>query len=297
MDLILVDGTFELFRCWYGAPRQSSPEGVEVGATRALLRTLHGLAQDPETGWIGVAYDRVIESFRNDLFPGYKTGDGIEPELLRQFPLAEAASRALGLTTWPMVEYEADDALATAVGRYGEPARRTVICSPDKDLAQCVIGERVLLRDRIRKTEIGEQGVIEKFGVEPASIPDYLALVGDSADGIPGLPRWGARSAATVLARYKHLEAVPDDVGQWTCELRGAAALADVLRTRRPEAMLYRTLATLCRDVPLRETQADLVWKGADRVLLEALCRRIGDYDFPKRVQRWRSEAVAISKD
>lgn len=293
MDLVLVDGTFELFRCWYGAPRVTAPDGTEVGATRALLRTLLTLAEDPHTGWIAVAFDRVIESFRNDLFPGYKTGEGIEPELIAQFPLAEAAARALGLVTWPMVEYEADDALATAVVRYGPVAERTVVCSPDKDLAQCVRGDRVLLRDRIRKTDLDENGVVDKFGIRPASIPDWLALVGDDADGIPGLPRWGARSAATVLARWQHLEHIPNDPARWDVAVRGAAALAEVLAARRNEALLYRTLATLCLDVPLTESADDLRWQGADRELAQGLCRRLGNEGFLDRVSRWRDGPVS----
>jgi 5'-3' exonuclease len=288
VDLVLVDGTFELFRCYFGAPKATAPDGTEVGATRALLRSLLSLAEDPSTGWIGVAFDRVIESFRNDLFPGYKTGDGIEPDLLAQFPLAEAASRALGLVTWPMVAYEADDALATAVVRYGPVARRTILCSPDKDLAQCVRDGTVLLRDRIRKTDLDKDGVRAKFGVDPASIPDWLALVGDTADGIPGLPRWGARSAAAVLARWRSVDRIPDDEAAWQVDVRGAAALAEILRSRRPEAMLYRTLATLRTDVPLAETADDLVWQGADRDLLPALCRRIDAVALLDRVPRWR---------
>lgn len=295
----LVDGTFELFRAWFGAPR-ASVDGREVGATRGLLRTLLSLLTaptGPQATHVAVAFDRVIESFRNDLFPGYKTGDGVEPDLMAQFPLAEQAARALGVVVWPMVRYEADDALATGAHRYAEDADQVVVCSPDKDLAQCVRGDRVVLEDRMRGTILDEAGVSAKFGVSPRSIPDWLALVGDTADGIPGIPRWGAKSAATVLARYGHIDAIPDDAARWDVTVRGAASLAAELAARRGEAELYRTLATLRTDVPLPQSLPDLEWRGADRERLVDLCASIGFERFVDRVPRFTDAPVPAIGD
>lgn len=285
MVVHLVDGTFELFRCWFGSPK-ATVDGVEVGAVRGLLRTLHGLVTTEGATHVAVAFDRVIESFRNDLFPGYKSGAGLDPALLAQFPLAEQAARSMGFAVWPMVHYEADDALATGAARYGaDPAVRQVrLCSPDKDLAQCVRGERVVLVDRMRGTALDEGGVTEKFGVRPGSIPDWLALVGDDADGIPGLPRWGAKSAATVLRRWERLEAIPDDPAGWDVPVRGAAALAASLSSHRGEALLYRTLATLRDDVPIEPDAAALAWRGPDEEALADLCARLRFERFAERV-------------
>jgi 5'-3' exonuclease len=290
MNIHLVDGTYELFRQFYGAPEASAPDGREVGATRGLLRTLLALLRDPETTHVAVAFDRVIESFRNELFDGYKRGDDINPALWAQFPLAERAARALGVACWPMVEFEADDALATGAARWAGASgvEQVRICSPDKDLAQCVRGRRVVLLDRRRKLILDEAGVIEKYGVPPASIPDWLALVGDDADGIPGIPRWGRKSAAAVLARYRAIDAIPDDADTWDVKVRGAAALAGSLRDRREEALLYRRLTTLRLDVPLAETLDDLRWRGALRVELERLCEELGEEQVPRRVSVWR---------
>jgi 5'-3' exonuclease len=282
----LIDGTFELFRCFYGAPKAQGPAG-EVGAVRALLRTLLSQATEPGCTHMAVAFDHVIESFRNDLYPGYKTGSGLDPDLWSQFPLAEEATSALGLVVWSMVEWEADDALATGAARYAPAVDQVVICSPDKDLAQCVRGQHVVLLDRMRKTTLDEAGVLAKFGVPPSAIPDWLALVGDSADGYPGIPRWGAKSAAAVLARYGTLDAIPDDVSSWDVKVRGAATLAAELAHRRGEALLYRTLATLRADVPLRESLEDLQWRGAHREQLVPLCRRLDDEGFVARVPRF----------
>jgi 5'-3' exonuclease len=289
MVVHLVDGTFELFRCWFGSPRATA-EGAEVGAARGLLRTFHGLVTTEGATHVAVAFDRVIESFRNDLFPGYKTGEGIEPALLAQFPLAEQAARAMGFVVWPMVRYEADDALASGAARYAaDPRVRQVrLCSPDKDLAQCVRGDRVVLVDRMRGTELDEAGVLTRYGVAPGSIPDWLALVGDDADGIPGIPRWGAKSAAAVLRRYPRLEDIPDDASRWDVAVRGAAALAAELAPRRGEALLYRTLATLCDDVPVEPDVESLAWSGADRDALGALCERLDFARFADRVGRFR---------
>ncbi len=281
----LLDGTFELYRAHFGAPRVQAPDGREVGATRGLLRSFWSLLRRPGVTHVACAFDHVIESFRNELFDGYKTGDGIEPDLWQQFELAERACRALGIVTWPMVEFEADDALATACARFRvlPEVQRVVICSPDKDLAQCVADEKVVLWDRIRDKETDRDGVLAKFGVLPESIPDYLALVGDTADGIPGIPRWGAKSAAAVLAHYGHVEDIPDDSARWEVAVRGAKALAENLRERRDAARLYRTLATLRTDVPLPEDLEALRHTGVDRAQLEALCAELGDDGFVAR--------------
>ncbi|MEO0605715.1 MAG: 5'-3' exonuclease H3TH domain-containing protein [Myxococcota bacterium] len=288
MQLHLVDGTYELFRAYY-APGQKAQtaDGREVGAIRGILRTLMSLLSEPDCTHVAVAFDHVIESFRNDLFEGYKTGAGIEPDLRNQFEGAEDAARALGVAVWPMIDVEADDALATAATRFAPEAERVVICTPDKDLAQCVRGTRVVLRDRRRKIDYDEDGVVEKYGVAPASIPDYLALVGDSADGIPGIPRWGAKSAATVLRTYGDLDTIPDDAADWSVTVRGAKALATSLAERRGEARLYRVLATLRTDVELPHDLAGIEWRGAHRAELEAVCEAIDYARFLERVPRF----------
>jgi 5'-3' exonuclease len=290
MHIHLVDGTYELFRAYFGAPAALSPDGAEVGATRGILRSLLSLLREEGVSHVACAFDHVIESFRNDLFSGYKTGEGVPAELMAQFPLAERAAHALGVTVWPMVEFEADDALATAAARFHKSSgvEQVLICSPDKDLAQCVRGSRVACFDRMRRRILDEPAVIAKFGVSPESIPDWLALVGDDADGIPGVPRWGGKSAAALLARYEHLEAIPDDAAQWDVAVRGAAALSESLREHRVDAALYRLLATLRTDVPLVEGIEDLRWRGALRPELTSLCREIGDERFVERVHRWQ---------
>jgi 5'-3' exonuclease len=235
---------------------------------------------------VAVAFDTEIESFRNRLFAGYKTGEGIEPTLLAQFHLAEQAAHALGLVVWPMRELEADDAIASFAGRAARDPRveRVLICSPDKDLTQCVVGNRVVAWDRRKKVALDEDGVRAKHGVSPASIPDLLALVGDTADGIPGVPRWGAKSAAAVLARWGHLEAIPDRVSAWEVAVRGADALAEQLRAHFDDAMLYRTLATLRRDAPLVERVDDLAWRGPREDALRALSETLEDRALRERV-------------
>ncbi len=289
MKIHLVDGTYELFRNHFGAPPRQAPDGRPVGATLGLLRTILALINTPGVTHIACAFDHVIESFRNDLYTGYKTSAGVDPNLLAQFPLAEKAVTALGIVVWPMTEFEADDALATAVARYGKlrTVEQLVLCSPDKDLAQLVSDDRVVCWDRRRDLVIDEAGVQAKFGVHPASIPDWLALVGDAADGFPGLPGWGAKSASAVLARFEHLESIPRDLQTWGLPLGRAATLADTLEERREEALLYRRLATLRRDVPLKEKLDDLQWRGA-RDRLKELCRALGDEQIVKRVPRWR---------
>jgi 5'-3' exonuclease len=286
MKVHLVDGTYELFRSFYGAPPAKSEQGKEVGATRGLLRNLWSLLHQEGVTHVAVAFDQVIESFRNQLFTGYKTSQGIEPDLWAQFPLAERASQALGIVTWPMVEFEADDALATAAARFAAmpEVEQVVICSPDKDFAQCVQGQRVVLWDRLRGAVLDEAGVLDKFGVPNASIPDYLALVGDTADGIPGIPRWGAKSAATLLRRFGTIDAIPSDPARWDVTVRGAAALAAALNPAREAAALYKKLATLRRDVPLPQSLDDLRWRSVDREALSALCGEISDARFLQRV-------------
>jgi 5'-3' exonuclease len=294
MKIHLVDGTYELFRHHFGAPPKKAPDGREVGATVGLLRSMYALVTTAGITHIGVAFDHVIESFRNDLYSGYKTSQGVDPLLLAQFTLAEEATAALGIAIWPMVEFEADDALATATRLYKaqSPVDQIVICSPDKDLAQLVAGERVVCWDRRREILLDEAGVLEKYGVAPESIPDWLALVGDAADGYPGITGWGAKSAAAVLSKYKHLESIPDDPAKW--EAGGvspgrATRLAEALAAGRGEVGLYRRLATLRKDVPLKEKLADLEWKGA-RPRLREVCRELGEENLPSRVQRWRKD-------
>ena len=288
MHVHLIDGTFELFRAYYGSPPSTDASGKEVGAARGLARSLRALLGERDVTHVAVAFDHVIESFRNELYPGYKTGDGIDPALLAQFGLAEDACRALGVVTWPMIEFECDDALATAARRFAaEPSvERVVVCSPDKDLAQCVQGERVVCYDRMRRKRLDERGVIEKFGVGPKAIPDWLALVGDSADGYPGIPRWGAKSAAAVLGVYSRIEAIPDDAAEWRVSVRGAAALAASLAAHRAEALLFRRLATLRTDVPLAESLDDLRWRGPDAEALGALAEQWGDGAIVERALR-----------
>ena len=282
MRVHLVDGTYELFRSYFGAPKSTSPAGLEVGATRGLMRSVLSLLREDGVSHVACAFDNVVESFRNELFAGYKTSEGVPADLMAQFPLAERAIRAMGVVVWPMIEFEADDALATAAARWAESpgVEQVVICTPDKDMAQCVRAARIVCLDRMRRRVLDEPGVIEKFGVPPASIPDWLALVGDSADGYPGVPRWGAKAAAALLARYRHVDAIPDDERSWEVSVRGAAALGLSLREHRTELALYRRLATLRTDVPLTEELDDLRWRGPRREELEALCRELGDDAF-----------------
>jgi len=288
----LVDGTYELFRAYFGAPKATGANGLEVGATRGILWSMLSLLREDRVTHVACAFDHVIESFRNELFAGYKSSEGVPEDLLLQFPIAERATRALGLVTWPMVEVEADDALATAAARWMDEAEveQIVICTPDKDMAQCVRDARIVCFDRMRKKLIDEMAVIAKYGVPPRSIPDWLALVGDSSDGYPGIARWGAKSAAAVLAHYGHLEAIPDHEREWGLALRGASTLAASLRDHRDEAYLYRRLATLRTDAPLDETLDDLRWRGARRADLTNLCHELGNQDFLERVPLWRDE-------
>ncbi len=291
MKIHLVDGTYELFRSFYGPPPKKSPDGREVGATIGLLRSLLLLINDTGATHIGCAFDHVVESFRNDLYAGYKTGEGIDPDLFSQFPLAEEAITQLGIVAWPMVEFEADDAIATAAVRFkDDPAvDQVVICSPDKDLAQMVLGDHVVSWDRRREIIYDEAAVIEKYGVPPTSIPDYLALVGDSADGIPGIPGWGAKSSATMLSKFRHIEDIPTDIEQWDMTPGRARKLAENLAAHKDEAGLYRELTSLRTDVPLKESLVDLEWRGAQDGFKD-FCAQLGANDIPARVSRWISE-------
>jgi 5'-3' exonuclease len=291
MKVHLVDGTYELFRNNFGAPPRTSPKGQEVGATVGLLKSLLMLVTTPGVTHVACSFDHVIESFRNNLYQGYKTAEGVEASLMAQFPLAERAVAALGIVVWPMVDLEADDGLATGAALYGNQpgVEQVVICSPDKDLAQLVSGKKVVCWDRRRDIVMDEEGVVEKFGVRPHSIPDWLALVGDAADGYPGIPQWGQKSAAVVLAKFEHLEAIPDDPAQLGLSPGRAATLLVNLKARREEALLYRVLATLRTDAPITEKLSDLEWRGAAPEL-EEVCRELGDEGLLKRIPRWRAD-------
>ncbi|MCC7541638.1 MAG: flap endonuclease [Deltaproteobacteria bacterium] len=271
----LVDATFELFRAYFSHPSLRAPDGREVGAVRGVMMTLAFLLRDEGATHVACATDHVVRSFRNDLFAGYKTEEGVDPALLDQFPIVERAMRAMGLVVWPMVELEADDGLASGAARFADAARQVILATPDKDLAQCVRGDHVVMVDRMRKKTLDEDGVRAKFGVSPASIPDWLALVGDDSDGYPGLPGWGARSAATVVDAHGTIEAIPDDPTDWKARPRGADKLAATLRERRDEALLYKKLATLRLDAPIRETLDDLRWRGPTDDL-PRLCAELG---------------------
>ena len=279
MIVHLIDGTYELFRYFYAMPSAKNQDGEEIAAVRGVMYSIRGLVREGATH-IGVATDRVIESFRNEMWPGYKTGEGIDPLLWAQLPLLEQGLEAWGLKLWPMVDVEADDALASAAMKAAEDPRvaRVIICSPDKDFAQCVRGSRIVQFDRVRKTMRDEAGVVARFGVPPASIPDYLALVGDTSDGFPGLPGWGAKSAATVLAKFGHIDAIPDDYAAWGLKVTRGAALAATLARDRDLARLFRRLATLRTDVPVFESVDELEWKGPTPSL-PALRRRLAISD------------------
>lgn len=292
MKIHLIDGTYELFRNHFGAPPKKSASGQEVGATLGLLRSMLMLLQSGDVTHVGVAFDHVIESFRNELYTGYKTGAGVDPNLLAQFPLAEEAMSTLGVVVWPMVEFEADDAIATAANRFKKTksVEQIVVCSPDKDLSQVVSGDRIVCWDRRREIVINEAGVIEKFGINPQSIPDWLGVVGDSADGFPGIPGWGAKSASAVLAHYKKLEAIPKDATKWkvpSISAGRAASLAESLAQNWEDALLFRKLATVRTDVPLNENLNDLKWRGA-RADFREFCAKLGDDKIPTRVQHWQ---------
>jgi len=282
----LLDGTYELFRHFYAMPHQQGRDGREVAAIIGVLGSVLGML-DGGTTHLGVATDHVIESFRNDLWAGYKTSAGIEPDLLAQFHPLEDALRAMGVTVWAMEEFEADDALAAAAHRAAQSpiVEQVIICTPDKDLSQCVRGERVVQLDRRKRELRDERGVVARFGVAPESIPDYLALVGDSADGFPGVPGWGEKASGSVLGRYVHLERIPANSKQWEVAVRGAARLSAALAEHRDLAMLFRTLATLRTDVPVFATVEDLRWRGP-RPEFEAVAQRLGVSGLWDRARR-----------
>ncbi|HUY65297.1 MAG TPA: 5'-3' exonuclease H3TH domain-containing protein [Acidimicrobiales bacterium] len=290
MRVHLIDGTYELFRHFFGQPPRAADDGSQIGAARGVVVSVVGMLSDGATH-VGVATDHVIESFRNELWPDYKTGAGIDPELRSQFQVLEASLVALGVTLWPMVEVEADDALASAafVAETDTAVEQVVICTPDKDLAQCVVGDRVVQLDRRSGTVTDEAGVWAKYGVAPRSIPDWLALVGDSADGFPGLAGWGKRSASTVLAHYGSFDDVPDDVADWDPEVRstvrGAARLAERLADQRPQAELFRDLATLRVDAGLLADVGALRWQGPTKEFDE-ICRHFRDPALAERAAR-----------
>jgi 5'-3' exonuclease len=283
----LLDGTYELFRHFYAMPRQTDRDGHEVAAVVGVLSSVLGMLEGGATH-LGVATDHVIESFRNDLWPGYKTSEGIEPELLAQFHPLEDALRAIGVVVWAMEEFEADDALASAARRAASnPAvEQVIICTPDKDLSQCVTGDRVVQFDRRKREQRDERGVKDRFGVEPASIPDYLALVGDTADGFPGVPGWGEKAASTVLAVYPHIERIPASSASWGVPVRGAARLSSALEANRELALLFRRLATLRTDVPVFNHLSEMEWRGPSAAF-EETARRLrvpGLWDRARRL-------------
>src|SRR5579859_4846336 len=275
MDIHLIDGTYELFRYFYAVPSAADANGQEIGAVRSVLGTVLTMIEAGATH-IGVATDHVVESFRNDLYPGYKTSEGVPPELLSQFPILEEALQAMGVVVWPMTYFEADDALASAAAKASLDARinQVLICTPDKDLSQCVVGTRVVQLDRRREILRDEAGVVAKFGVKPQSIPDYLAVVGDTADGFPGLPGWGLKAAALTLSQYPHLEGIPNDWREWHPSIRKARLLSESLFNSWSDALLFRTLATLRLDVPVFDVVEDLRWKEP-RPNFEEYCIRM----------------------
>lgn len=284
MNVYLIDGTYELFRHYFAVPPAADLDGQEIGAVRGVLTSVLSMIEHGATH-LGVATDHVVESFRNDLYPGYKTSEGVASELLSQFPILEDALQAMGVVVWPMVEFEADDALASAAAKSAneKDVTQVLICTPDKDLSQCVVGTRVVQLDRRLNTVRDEAGVVAKFGVKPQSIPDYLAVVGDSADGFPGVKGWGAKAAALALSQYPHLEDIPKDWEKWHPTIKRARALSESLFSAWDDALLFRTLATLRLDVPVFNTIEDLRWKGSKPNFAE-FGRRIKSPDLIRRV-------------
>ena len=289
MRLHVIDGTYELFRAHYSRrPTRLAPDGMDVKGTLGVVSSLLGLLADPEEAvtHIAVAFDNPIESFRNDLFDGYKTGAGMDPALVAQMDLVEEATVALGIVVWSMDTHEADDALGTAARRWGDGVDQVRIMTPDKDLGQVVVDNRIVQVDRMRRKVIDAVGVRQKNGVDPECIPDWLALVGDTADGIPGVPGFGAKTAATLLNRFRTIDAIPRSAFDWPAAVRGAPRLAKALNEHREAAALYRRLATLDCDVPLAERLVDLEWQGADREAFDRLAERLGG--IAMQPQRWR---------
>lgn len=288
MRLHLLDGTYEIFRAHFGRrDTVVGPDGSDLRATLGILESTLALLREPGVTHLAASFDTVIESFRNDMFDGYKTGDGIEPVLKDQFLPAERALEAIGVVVWSNIEFEADDAIAAAAVRWVEDVDQVVMVSPDKDMMQVVVGRRIVSYNRREQKIIDEDGVVEKFGVRPESIPDYLALVGDTADAVPGLPGWGAKSASTVLAKYPRLELIPPNHTDWGVSVRSAEKLATTLRDMQGEAYLYRELTTLRLDVPIEEELDDLEWGGVPRHRFEAFCEEMGFDSDAIRVHRW----------
>jgi 5'-3' exonuclease len=283
MDVYLIDGTYELFRHFFAVPAAKDVNGQEIGAVRGVLVSVLSMIER-DTTHLGVATDHVVESFRNDLYPGYKTSEGVDPELLSQFPILEEALEAMGVVVWPMVEFEADDALASAAAKAAQNGDlgKAFICTPDKDLSQSVVGTRVVQLDRRQNLVRDEAGVIEKFGVGPTSIPDYLAVVGDSADGFPGVSGWGQKAAAAVLSHYPHLEDIPKDWREWHSSIRKARTLSESLFGAWDDALLFRKLATLRVDAPVFDTVEQLRWRGP-RPGFDQYCRRLKAPDLLRR--------------
>ncbi len=287
--LHLLDGTYELFRAHFGRRDEvPGPDGSDIRATLGIMESTLALLREPGVTHLAASFDTVIESFRNEMFLGYKSSAGMDEELLAQFPLAEHALEAIGVVVWRNIEFEADDALATAAIRWVEDVDQVVIVSPDKDMAQVVVGDRIVTYNRREQKLYDEGGVVEKFGIHPESIPDYLALVGDTADGVPGLPGWGAKSASTVLARYPRLELIPADPSSWEVKVRGADKLASTLRASQDVVYLYRELTTLRLDVPLEDSLSDLEWRGVPSQRFRAFCDEMGFDADSIRVDRWR---------
>jgi 5'-3' exonuclease len=297
MNVYLVDGTYELFRYFFAVPSSHDASGQEIGAVRGVLGSVMAMMETGTTH-VGVATDHVVESFRNNLYPGYKTSEGVPPELLSQFPILEEALQAMGVVVWPMVEFEADDALASAAAKASQDDRveQIFVCTPDKDLGQCVKGSRVVQLDRRREIIRDEACVEAKFGVKPESIPDYLAVVGDSADGYPGIAGWGTKAAASVLSHYRHLEDIPKDWRQWHPSIRRSRPLADSLFSAWDEAILFRILATLRLDVPVFDSVDELQWRESASNF-ESLCKRIKAPDLLRRATaRAASLAGGVTK-
>ncbi len=291
MDVYLIDGTYELFRHFFAVPAAKDVSGQEIGAVRGVLTSVLSMIEKDATH-LGVATDHVVESFRNDLYPGYKTSEGVPAELLSQFPILEEALQAMGVVVWPMVYFEADDALASAATKAAadDCVGQVLICTPDKDLSQCVVGTRVVQLDRRRDMVRNEDGVVEKFGIKPQSIPDYLAVVGDSADGFPGVAGWGLKAAGLILSQYPHLEDIPKDWREWHTSIKRARALSESLFSAWDDALLFRTLATLRLDVPVFDTVEELRWKGP-RADFEEICRRIKAPDLLRRTLAAKTKA------
>jgi 5'-3' exonuclease len=293
VNIYLIDGTYELFRHFFAIPSSKDVSGQEVAAIRGVLFSVLSMIESGTTH-LGVATDHVVESFRNDLYPGYKTSEGVPPELLSQFPILEEALQAMGVVVWPMIKFEADDALASAADKSAAEPRveKVFICTPDKDLSQCVVGARVVQMDRRKNAIRDEAGVIEKFGVKPESIPDYLGVVGDSADGYPGIAGWGAKAAASVLSQYIHLENIPKDFHRWSPSIRRANTLAQSLFTAWNDALLFRHLATLRLDVPVFKSIDELQWQGP-RLEFQQFCQHMKSSTLYERARAAKTKLPA----